>query len=140
MTQFKQDISERLDQLKSEKKLNTKKKEFSKIYLGSLSEENGSEIKSLSEFQIAFIDLFTEQNIQLGEQFSQLLKDEIKSLVEPEDLDKINPDEDIGFYCLNVPQQDGTEEWSVELATTFDETIFHAYFNGWKFHSLGLTH
>ena len=140
MTTFKEDILERLHQLKAEKKLTSKRKTFSKIYIGSVSEENGTEISKLSEFQIAFIDLFTEKNIQLGEQFSERLENEVKRIVEPEDLLNINLDEDVGFYSLTVPEEGGNDEWSVELATSFDETIFHAYFTGWNFFNLGSAH
>jgi len=140
MTKFKKDILGRLEQLKSKKLLNAKTKTFNKTYLGSVSEENGAEISKLNEFQIAFIDLFEDKNIELGKLFSGVLESEIKQIIEPENLEKINLDEDIGFYCLKVPQEDGNDEWTIELATSFDETIFHCNFTGWDFHSLDLTH
>ena len=140
MTTFKSEILARLDILKTEKKLDIKRKKYSKTYLGSADEENGSEIAEFNDFQIAFIDLFEEKNSQLVEQFQEVLETQLKEIVEPDDLSKINLDEDVGFYNLIIPQQGGSDEWSIELATSFDETIFHVFFTGWKFENLGLTH
>lgn len=140
MTPFRKEIAERLELLKMKNKLHSTKKRQSKIYLGSADEENGVKIVELSEFQIAFIDLFEEKNIQLGMQFHEILKADVKSAVDPDVFDKINLDEDVGFYNLVVPAEKGSDEWSVELATSFDETIFHVYFTGWTFQSIGVTH
>lgn len=140
MTAFKKEIIERVELLKEENLFNGKKKEYSKIYTGSASEENGDKIKKLDEFQVAFIDLFHEKNSELGTQFHNVLENYLKEMVDENGLNKINLDEDIGFYNLIIPQQQGTDEWSIELASSFDETIFHAYFDGWQFQNLGLTH
>jgi hypothetical protein len=140
MTQFNKEIVDRINQLKTEKKLTVKHKSYNKIYRGSINEEDGDQITRLTDLHVAFIDLFTERNKQLGEQFRKRLESEIKDLVEPEQFQNINPDEDIGFYNLNVPKEDGNDEWSVELATSYDETIFQAYFKGWEFYNLGVTH
>lgn len=139
MTPFISDITERLNELKSKNILKLKTIEYSTKYIGSASEENGKEITKLNDFQIAFINLFEEKNAELVEQFHLILENDLKKLVEPAEFEKINLDEDVGFYSLTIPQENGNDEWNIALATSFDETIFHAYFTGWQFQNLGLT-
>lgn len=146
MAAFLNDINLRLEHLRKDKTFEEKKKNLLREFKSRtrLLDENGEEIIETTDFQIAFLSLLKERSNFLFAEFKDTLQAELTRLYEESDepdLQDLQVGTSLGLYNILMPSEtDASEEWQLQYNMSEDFTIFHVYFLGWKFDSVGITY
>ncbi len=141
MDTFIQDILNRLIELKQVdfKKV---KAEIFKTFSPTLPHDYKHKDRHLSDFSVAFLDLYKENASILLESFISVLQDNLTEYYkhsEEEHLRSLTVEDDLSIHSIDFPKNENHTEWEINYEMDLDDTIFHVYFEGWRFKEISHT-
>jgi len=99
--------------------------------------------KFLSNFSVAFLMLYKENASMLLESYIETLQDNLSECyqhAEDEHLKSLTVEDDLSIHSIDFPNKENQSEWSINYEMDLDDTIFHVYFEGWRFKTIIQTH
>lgn len=113
MSNFQDNISERLTYLKNTNDIVNKKTIFNRTYSSALVDSEWNDITRINDFQAAFLDLLNEKHSILQEQFKQSLDErfhEMYSNSDDEKERKFSPAKELVLHSIQMPS-DQSDDW-----------------------------
>lgn len=142
MTDFQNEINERLSMLTQTNALTKKKAQFDKLYSMALVDADWNEIRKVDDLQASFLDLLNERYPEIVKNIRAPLENRFNEMYqnsEDETERQYKPQDELVMHKIQVPSAN-SDEWQMMYETKSDDTIFHIEFNGWTFKLIGVTH
>ena len=142
MDTFIQDICRREDELKLGNFKKMKGEIFNELKAILPDDYKGGD-KVLSDFSVAFLDLYQENaSLLLDSYFSSLQEKLTESYQHTEEshLQSLTVEDDLSIHSIDFPKSKDQSEWQINYEMDLDNKIFHVYFEGWKFKTIDATH
>ncbi len=142
MDTFIQDISHRENELKQ---VNFKqmKEEIFNEFKSILPDEYKRGDKLLSDFNVAFLDLYQEKASSLLDSYISSLQENLSESyqhTEESHLQSLTVEDDLSIQSIDFPESKDQPEWQINYEMDLDDKIFHVYFEGWKFKTVDASH
>ena len=99
--------------------------------------------KFLSDFGVAFLDLYHEKASFLLDSYISSLQENLTECyqhTEEQHLRSLTVEDDLSIQSIDFPKSKNQSEWEINYEMDLDDTIFHVYFEGWKFKTIDATH
>lgn len=141
MELFTQDILNRQVELKKGN-FNNIKAEISKQFWLSLPYDYKNRHEYLNDFNIAFLDLYQEHESILLQSYTAVLQESLYEYyknAEEDQFRSLTVEDDLSIHSIDFPKYKDEIEWKINYEMELDHTIFHVYFEGWKFKTIGHT-
>jgi hypothetical protein len=142
MDTFIQDISYRQNELKRGN-LKEMKGEILNEFKSILPDEYKRGDKLLSDFSIAFLDLYQEKALLLLDSYISALQENLAESyqhTEESHLQSLTVEDDLSIQSIDFPESKDQPEWQINYEMDLDDKIFHVYFEGWKFKTVDASH
>jgi|GEM_PF-5670998 len=97
----------------------------------------------LSDFNVAFLGLYHENASMLRESYISILQDNLTECyknAEEDHLTALTVEDDLSIHSIIFPIDENQTEWEISYEMDLDDTIFHVYFEGWRFKTIEQTH
>jgi hypothetical protein len=98
--------------------------------------------KFLSSFSVAFLDLYQEKASLLLDSYMSALQENLTECyqhAEEQHLRSLTVEDDLSIHSIDFPKSKNQSEWELNYEMDLDDTIFHVYFEGWKFKTIGMS-
>ena len=141
MNSFIQDIIDRRNALKRSDFKN-KKTEISRIFWQTLPFDYKNRQEYLTDFSVAFLDLYNEKASILLDDYIESLQENLTEsyqFTEVQQLRSLHVEDDLSIHSIDFPKSENQTEWQINYEMDLDNKIFHVYFEGWNFKSIGQT-
>ncbi len=142
MDTFIQEIFHRENELK-QGNLKKMKGEILNEFKSILPDDYKRGDKLLSDFSIAFLDLYQEKALLLLDSYISALQENLAESyqhTEESHLQSLTVEDDLSIQSIDFPKSKDQSEWQINYEMDLDDKIFHVYFEGWKFKTVDATH
>ena len=98
--------------------------------------------KLLSDFSVAFLDLYQERASFLLDSYLSSLQENLTECyqhTEESHLKSLLVEDDLSIHSIDFPKSKGHLEWQINYEMDLDKKTFHVYFEGWKFKTIDVT-
>lgn len=95
--------------------------------------------KVLSDFSVAFLDLYQEDASVLLDSYHSSLQENLSESyqhTEESHLQSLTVEDDLSIHSIDFPTGKDQSEWQINYEMDLDDKIFHVYFEGWKFKTI----
>ncbi|MBC7829921.1 MAG: hypothetical protein H7122_19400 [Chitinophagaceae bacterium] len=119
-----------------------RKVEILQEFKSILPDDYKSGHKFISDFSVAFLDLYRENASILLDSYKSALHENLTECYqhsEEQHLGSLTVEDDLSIHSINFPKSKTQSEWELNYEMDLDDTVFHLYFEGWKFKTIGHT-
>ncbi|MGZ5134025.1 MAG: hypothetical protein ACXWCG_02700 [Flavitalea sp.] len=141
MDSFTQEIIDRRNTLKRGD-FKSIKLEISQMFWHTLPYDYKNRHQYLTDFSIAFLDLYHEKASILHDGYIESLQENLAEcyrFTEVQQLRSLNVEDDLSIHSIDFPKSEDHTEWQINYEMDLDDKIFHVYFEGWNFKTIGQT-
>lgn len=99
--------------------------------------KSGDEL--LSDFSVAFLDLYQEKASFLLDSYLSSLQENLTECyqhTEESHLGSLTVEDDLSIQSIDFPKSKDQSEWEITYEMDLDDKTFHVCFEGWRFKTI----